>query len=430
MTKLQFSGYTLRDLANELTTGGLVSAVLAIMAPRNRSYSTNFTYDSVKDFWSKFDWSQIDTDAPKPTYEEALRIWEARYRAWIAGRTAARAVGDGATHFDRMPLDHSVLDDIYAGAGLEHMPAAIHLLSAGADAGVHHPRMVMRNGDHLTGELWTRAHAEELLNALAARTNRVESAKNALVAHYRLEYAALAAGAPVGKIPSQADLDANKAKFDELLARLTPEKIEAEFAAKMAELADEAALPADLATAREVLVERLEAAAMRRVKEIKGARTQQGVDVPATCLDMANALEEVSQASALGIQAVEAADDIAAAAAAFDAAVAKIEAVTPLNVPEWEHAEATILGHELTVRARHPAGQNIAGDVSFTFWAVSDGNGDPLVLEREITRPGGGAVQMTIKLRQGIVYPVTMQIGARNLCGPSTLDLDIDDPSA
>ncbi len=33
---------------------------------------------------------------------------------------------------------------------------------------------------------------------------------------------------------------------------------------------------------------------MACVKEIKGAKTQQGVDVPAACLDMANTLEKVA----------------------------------------------------------------------------------------------------------------------------------------
>ena len=313
------------------------------------------------------------------------------------------------------------------------MPAAIHLLSAGADAGVHHPRMVMRNGDHVTGELWTRKHAEELLNALAARTNWVESAKNALVARYRTEFSALTAGYVVGKIPTQAELDTNKAKFDELLARLTPEKIEAEFRAEMDKLADETALPGDFDTARDVLIERLEATAMRRVKEIKGVVSQQGVDLPSSCADEDKAVTEVAKLQRLGAISLRNAADAAALKIAYDDAVEVIGAVSPLNTPVWEDGEGNALTGELAVtmdgpfniRAKHPAA-DIPGEIA-VIRARDQGDAED---------PAGAAFKPSVQLnnddsfrhlRVRITPPdtagetATFKLAARNLCGLSPM---------
>ncbi len=116
---------------------------------------------------------------------------------------------------------------------------------------------------------------------------------------------------------------------------------------------------------------------------------------------------------------------------AYRAAKAKIETITPLNVPEWRHAETTIDGHEVTVRADHPAGQQIAGRVTLTRWTAHDGDGKALQFARTITRPGGAsAIQWQAKIPAGTAYPVKLAFGARNLCGPSSFALEIADPGA
>ena len=233
-------------------------------------------------------------------------------------------------------------------------------------------------------------------------------------------------------------------------------------------------MPVDLPTVKELLTERLESAAMKRVKEISGAKTQQGVDLPAACVDIADALEAVSRECALGIQEIADAEaalwqktgtawgvttdtpqtvehegpDAPAAAlgtdgeyyretglgdaqAAFDAAKAKIEAVTPLNVPVWVSDEGTIAGHVVTVKASHPTGTTITGRVTLTLWGATDGNGDPLFLSPRIWRPqNGAAIAWQAKLPSGVVYPVSASFGARNLCGPSVFKLEIEDPAA
>ena len=142
-------------------------------------------------------------------------------------------------------------------------------------------------------------------------------------------------------------------------------------------------------------------------------------------LAMEPEIEDVVQ-----VQEIEDASDIPAAKAAFEAAAAKIGAVTPLNVPEWQSAETTINGHEVTVQADHPVGATIAGRMTLTYWTAGDGDGNPLQIAAAVTRPGGASqVQWQAKIPAGTSYPVSLQFGARNLCGPSTHQVEIDDPS-
>lgn len=165
---------------------------------------------------------------------------------------------------------------------------------------------------------------------------------------------------------------------------------------------------------------------MRRVKEIKGAKTQQGVDLPAACIEVETALASVTTECQLGIQAVDAAADNAAAQAAYDAALAKIAAVTPLNVPEWSE---TVQGRKVTVRAAHPAGATITGRVTLTSWAATDANGDHLFLGARLSNDGP-AIEWVSTLPANAAWPVTLEFAARNLCGPSRYELEVADPGA
>ncbi len=410
----------------------LVSVVVSTLLPAVRRYtleSPQSDYqEATAESWSRFDWTQFETETPKPSFAEAMRIRERDWRLRLARYATTLAIRAAANYFDLQPIDHSLSKAVHTGAGLDRMPAAIQLMDASARAGAHHPKMVMRNAGDEEVDLWTEEHKAELVGALAHRTNVVESAKNILRAKYRMLGGKMREW-PEG-VPTDAELEETRPLRDKLIAMLQPGALEKEFRDTMAAVSDEAALPADLATLREILTERIEAAAMKRVKEIKGAKTQQGVDVPATCLDMASALEEVSQKCALGVQAVDDAADVAAAKAAFNAAKVKIEAVTPLNVPEWESDEATDAGHVVTVKAKHPAEQAIAGRVTLTVWGGADGDGKSLFLAPRVTRPGGGAaVIWQAKLPSGVVYPVKLRFAARNLCGPSNFALQVEDPS-
>ena len=374
-------------------------------------------------------WSNVWADVEQPSWQRASNIiayWYAIDLPWKIGHF----LSDVSDHFDKMPIDHTVSNDLHIGAGLEHMPAAIHIMDMSARAGRQHPPMVLRNAAGEMAQLWTEGHTSELLGTVATRTNVIESAKNAL----RVKYAALAKPLDfeeLTELPTDEEITEGLAIRDKVLAAFAPAAIVAEFNAKMTELSDPDALPADLATVKGVLTGRVEAAAMKRVQEIKGAKTQQGVDLPASCTDQAGALERVTQECDMGRTAIADAATIEAAKTAFAAAVAAIKAVTPIHVPVWASDESTITGHVVTVRASHPSGQTILGRVMLTLWGAVDGNGDPLFLSPTVTRPGGGAaVVWQATIPSGTVYPVEAHFGARNLCGPSGFDLTIEDPTA
>ena len=150
----------------------------------------------------------------------------------------------------------------------------------------------------------------DLLDEVSGANNRFESAHNAMMADFARRRATYKdASIPVTE--RQRAYDTNMHLFHNYAEVIQP----------YLDAYDPDTLPADLPTLKALLIERLEAAAMGRVKEIKGAKTQQGVDIPAACLDIANAVEEVSRKCALGIQNIDDAADNAAAQGAYNTAV-------------------------------------------------------------------------------------------------------------
>ena len=77
------------------------------------------------------------------------------------------------------------------------------------------------------------------------------------------------------------------------------------------------------------LVVDLEAAAMQRVMELKGARTIMGAGLPSATPAIEAAVQRVAARSARGVQEIEAASDLAAATALFETALTDIAAIEP-----------------------------------------------------------------------------------------------------
>ena len=388
--------------------------------------------------WDAYQWnppefltgSYPDPDpaaSPKPPWATVLRAAQVGRISRTAEFAENIFLHDAPVHRSQL-TDHDTLEvggaTVRVNDNLDHMTGLLQMVEHASTAGAVMPHTVLLDGARRPKPAWTEAARREVLSAAAYRENHVESAH----AEVRRKYQA------------EADIRDDETKtLDEREAAATKalaiaEDYPAQLAAAMAAY-DPLTLPAELPDLKEAYGERIEAAAMRRVKEIKGAKTQQGVDVPATCLDMARALEEVSQECAHGIAAVDEAADNAAAKTAYDTAVAAIEAVTPLNVPEWQTDDTTApgQGHEVHVRADHPQGANISGLVRIRSYVARDANGDPVVLEgARVTRPSGSPKSHVLSGRvpAGAAYPLTLTVEARNLCGPSTLTTTVDDPSA
>jgi len=295
-------------------------------------------------------------------------------------------------------------DSIHVGEGLDHMTGLADMARASALAGAHLPHIVMRDGDqnahsvHLVGRL------EDILDATRRRENVVESAHNVVMERYHAQARI--------RDDETADLDDREAAAAKALeiAKNYKAHLEAEIAAY-----DPDALPSDLGELKAVYIERLEAAANRRVKWFKGVLTQQGVDLDPSCDDEADAIRKVVIAVRHGTGEVNDAGDKAKAKAAFDAAVARIEAVTPLNVPVVTHA---IAGRVVTVTAAHPTGETIPGKVRIEGWSVKGAAVDKVQAKTTLATSDTSAAKLALTFAADVTGSVTITVAARNLCGP------------
>ena len=428
--------------------------------------------------WDAFAWNppdgyqHPDPDAsPKPTWDELvagdrnISISSSINNVWYELRIGPDYIpGYGASKVRRELTDETAIKhgdtDVHVGQGMDHLTGLIHLTGDADLAGCVVPPMIMRDKNQRSLNVHTQAEIKMILGAVSRRENTVESAHNKLMERLN-SYIDIAEDESQSLDDRElaADTALNMAKNyrNELLAEI--------------EKYDPDALPADLPTLKAVLTERLEAFTMARVKEIKGARTQQGVDVPAACFDMATALEEVSAESALGVQNIDGVEPVLwkragttwvvttatpanvehegpgaplatlgadgeyyqetgvdGTQAAFNNAVGKIEAVTPLNVPEWVVTLPSGSSTTVAATAVHPAGQNIPGRVQITLWRGLDGDGAPIAW-RPIIRRAGNAGYWEADIPAGTKYPVTINLSARNLCGPSSKKIIVPAPA-
>ena len=123
------------------------------------------------------------------------------------------------------------------------------------------PAIHTRMGDAVEA-FWTQASIYYVLKATALRENMEEAARDKLMVQYWAHVAT--ANDPSKSAPAR------------LAAATKAEASSISYKSKLAEIAkhDPDALPANLATIRNVLIEHIEAATMKRMKEIKSAKSK------------------------------------------------------------------------------------------------------------------------------------------------------------
>lgn len=374
-----------------------------------------------------------DPDAdPKPTWEEVqitaqkARIIQSREQAFSWIRWTPDDVRREFTDAAHLPDPIG----IHVGAGLDHMTGLADMARASALAGARMPHVVMRDKDQALVSLYHTGELEPVLEATRRRENVVESAHNAVMARYHAQ----------AKVRDDESQDLDKRETAAAAALKIAEDYEAELKKEIAAY-DPDALPADLETLKATLIERLEAAAMAKVKAIRGALSQQGMDLPASCDDKADALQEVSKQNDLGRIRISRQRSVKRVKEAFDKAVAAINRVSALNTPHWtvagkkvneaNPAEQAVTGREVKVESRHPDGATIDGEPVLKGQpAVTD-----TVTGKAVTDfgwfpdTGGQAVDGgTVRLRPAPAHPNPVRIvwKAENLCGESTLAVLLD----
>ena len=376
--------------------------------------------------------------SPKPTWAELVALlerWEldhtrAGFRAFNALEGYAR---ESKQALASKPVPHTLTEQgIHVGDGLDHMPAMIYQASRSEMAGQPVERAVMKDSDGNHVDLWTRGERHELIGEQAARVNLLESARN--IVEKRLAEMAAPWFDERGGLGKTATADEiHKARWASFIAVndfLQPATIDAAMEAEVEKLKQAADLPADLARARALLVENLEAAAMARTKYVMKAATQQGIDRGFSCVDEERAVREIAEQCVLASIEVKRAETVAEAKTAYDAGAAAIEAVTVLNTPVWKIGGAdypanpatpvAVSGSTVKVEALHPAGQTIKGKVALkssaskpvTVKTVKAGVASAHACEITIDAPVTGET-------------VTLFLEAENLCGPSKMKVKL-----
>lgn len=356
-------------------------------------------------------------------------------------------------------------DTVHVHGGIDRMTGLIHMVGRADQAGSHLHHVAMRDDDGSILSLHSQSQVWPILDAVAERKNRVESAHNQVMQGYH-------------EIVSVRDDDRQpigvrlrKAEEAAEYVRNYRSHLDREIAAY-----DPAALPSGLSDLRAVYIGRLEAAATGHQKALKGALTQQAIDNWAACVEIGNALAEIALECAVGVQRIANAEHDAwkkvsgswektlprtgpvdhegegppedslgndrdiyrdtgsggvNARAAFDAAVAAIVAVTPVNVPEITH---NLSGRRLTIRAAHPATDPpIRGPVSEASSGVVATDGSDIVGQVAVTAtlPAKDADPRTTHylFKMGFAGRVRITATFRNICGPSAITLELNVPA-
>ena len=249
------------------------------------------------------------TRSPSPSWRD-LQTWERDYQIDLLSSTGnleyiSGIVKDARDTILRMPVTHPVdgEKEIDAGGGIAHMPALAYIAHRSSHAGVLHPRVVLRGSDGGTTDLWHEAETHDFLESMASYTNHIESGRN--VVEERIgELLSVAAS-------DTATVDERRRALDDAHALTVPSTLDTAILDEARSMVDPDGLPKGLERVKSVLVGRLEAVAMRRVKFIRGAVSQQRIDMKPACQDMGSAENRVANEEMKGqIEIERAGDDI------------------------------------------------------------------------------------------------------------------------
>ena len=237
--------------------------------------------------------------SPKPTWDEMVEY--SRLGALESTLRQAKYIpGKEEIEFARQQLAGDPLfvesDEVrFIGEGITHMASLMQIVESANQAGTNIPRVVLRDNDNLKVDTHSRVGVRAALDAMAMRENIVESAHNEVMSTHYWNFVK-----QVGDDSLTLDeREAASAALDNFAFRY-PGLLEDAVVAY-----DTDALPNDIETLKHVYIERLEAAATGRQKELKTALTQQAIDNWSTCVDMDRALQEVAKQCALASIEVE-----------------------------------------------------------------------------------------------------------------------------
>lgn len=313
------------------------------------------SWEWTEELWQRLEWNKfwqvtltpsnerqtqqlVDPEAtPKPSWDTAYRLGR---QAMIDGLPYDRFAGNlkaiEASHSNSSIGHPYAQSAINVGGGMDSMSSLIYHSNVSKVAGKRWPLAVMRDVNNRAVHLWTPDEGDEFLRAVAHNRNRAKSASNLL--RNQAEILITLIKDPVGGLAAGASADEIYVARDRALTQYLSLRanLTSRFDAALTEVdASAKTVPDDPARAREVLLARLESEALDRVKFVKGAVSQQGIDLPASCLEEDSALTSIAGLKQSGLTALSNAQTVEAMRQIFDRQVGAIEAVQVLNAPIW-----------------------------------------------------------------------------------------------
>ena len=392
----------------ELASNETKQAVPTGNYPRNYSKTTEAEFNNI--LW--------DTNFDTITWEDAVKYYK---YATLHSLTDSHSEEDDLreSEIDRhRKISKKVVEeapiDIHTGEGIGHMSGLAYLVEHSNMAGEGMPVVELRKLSGGTESVFTKKRLREVLNKASRSENIVESSHNIVMGRkasfdsiwqdHSLDYS----------VREQAAREAGSINFN--YRRLLKEEIDR---------FDQNAVPTKLIDLKEVLIERLEAIALARIRYLRGVSTQQGIDLPATCQDAADAERSIALFRYKGALQINAADTIDNINRQFELYRSNINNVVVGNSPYF-----TL--------------ENEQGELSSTYSATSR-NGVLILtarqneaLPKDVLQVSGtghngsfaiaktASHQINFRLTADDGKSAVFDIVARNLCGPTKIKVNLN----
>ena len=326
--------------------------------------------------------------------------------------------------------------ETHVHGGVDRMTGLISMVEDANESGEIIPLVVMRDEDNNPIEIYTQEEIRPILNKVRQRKNIVESSHNRVMKMYQ--------DVADKRDNEDADIDDRLLAADEAIQIITDYE---DLLKAQIQNYNKNALPDDLDKLKMIYQERIEAQALGHTKKVRGVLTQQGIDLPASCVDEANALQKVSVESVKGHITVDLATTNEEATTAYNNAISAIDSIWPLNTPLWKiegtsyvarpSVAVALTESSITIEAFHPPVLDAANNddlvkVKIASQAQKIVNDVPgpvglSLTSRTAENPKGSKVTYT---PQGVQSGdlVRFIFTGRNLCGPSEITVNLTIP--
>ena len=313
-------------------------------------------------------------------------------------------------------------ESLYVGAGLDHMTGLLQMVEQANNAGELCPYIVMRDGEQNEKRIHRGSQIRGILKATAARENAVESAHNIVMTEYYAK----------AKIRD----DETQTLDDREAAATAAQEVLDNYSTKLHLLASsgrfaESRWPDRRHSVEETkayAVEYLEAAAMRKIKDLQGYTTNQGMMLHPSCFDQAKAIEEVAVWLQKGLILINKQNFSSGARGWALWHEEKIEAVEIINTPVFKINQLAPSTNayplsKLLVSADHPDDTEIPGEVDIVDIKLTKGkliNGFPKY------HSTSGKTKHEAEIQIDPSQPARVVVRARNICGVSRLIINME----